>query len=129
MVLKDNQSFIRDLPSFTNHSSRRRKRKDVYNLEFEIELPTNYQSETEIRALSSIPGQRIFDSALLVENYINVLICIKERGRLIWLKIGMRRNQMFDETNGSNCLEFESSLFLIDVLIGITDCRFSHNVQ
>ena len=101
----------------------------MYNLEFEIELPTNYQSETEIRALSSIPGQRIFDSALLVENYINVLICIKERGRLIWLKIGMRRNQMFDETNGSNCLEFESSLFLIDVLIGITDCRFSHNVQ
>ena len=52
---------------------RRRKRVDVYNLKFEIELPTNYQSDTEIRALSSIPGQRIFDSALLVENYINVL--------------------------------------------------------
>ena len=77
MVLKDNQSFVRDLPSFTNHSWRRRKRKDVYNLEFEIELPTNYQSETEIRALSSIPGQRIFDSALLVENYINVFLSRK----------------------------------------------------
>ena len=127
MVLKDNQSFVRDLPSFINHSSRRRKRKDVYNLEFEIELPTNYQSETEIRALSSIPGQRIFDSALLVENYINVLYLYHETP--IWLKIGMRRNQMFDETNGSNCLEFELSLFLIDVLIGITDCRFCHKVQ
>ena len=78
MVLKDNQSFVRDLPSFTNHSWRRRKRKDVYNLEFEIELPTNYQSETEIRALSSIPGQRIFDSALLVENYINVFLSRKK---------------------------------------------------
>ena len=125
MVLKDDQSFLRDLPSFTNHSWRRRKRKDVYNLEFEIKLPTNYQSET----LSSIPGQRIFDSALLVENYINIFICIKKKGTPIWLKIGMRRNQMFDETNGSNCLEFELSLFMIDVLIGITDCRFCHKVQ
>ena len=69
----------------------------MYNLKFEIELATNYQSETEIPALSSIPGQRIFDSALLVENYINVRICIKERGRLIWLKIGMRRNQIFEK--------------------------------
>ena len=84
----------------------------MYNLKFEIELPTNYQSDTEIRALSSIPGQRIFDSALLVENYINVLYLYQETP--IWLKIGMRRNQMFDETNESNCLEFESSLFLID---------------
>ena len=127
MVLKDNQSFVRDLLSFTNHSWRRIKRKDVYNLEFEIELPINYQSETEIRALSSIPGQRIFDSALLVENYINVLYLYQETP--IWLKIGMRRNQIFDGTNGSNCLEFELSLFLIDVLIGITDCRFCHKVQ
>ena len=77
MVLNDDQSFVRDLPYFTNHSLRRRKREDVYNLEFEIKLPTNYQSETEIRALSSIPGQRIFDSALLVENYITVFLSIK----------------------------------------------------
>ena len=81
MVPKENQTFVRDLPYFINHSSRRRKREGVYNLEFEIELPTNYQSETEIRALSSIPGQRIFDSALLVENYINVFVSRKRENQ------------------------------------------------